>query len=102
MPGALDDRAQDGRGEIVGSDARERAAVAADRSADRLDDPGLAERAVRVSGHGSIVGARRRRLWQSASAGLTIVGTGPLPTSDAPNTTNRTRRDGYRSSPCSG
>ena len=47
--GALDDRAQDRGGEVVRPDARERAAVATDGRADRLDDPGFAERAVRVS-----------------------------------------------------
>ena len=41
--GAVDDGAQHGGGEVVRPDARERAAVAADRRADGLDDPGLAD-----------------------------------------------------------
>ena len=57
--GAVDDRAQDDGREVVRADARERAAVAADRRADGLDDPGLADRSVRVSRHRSIVSQRQ-------------------------------------------
>ena len=56
--GAIDDGAQDGRGEVVGADGRERAAVAADRRPDGLDDPGLAKRA--GSGLGSSPDCRAR------------------------------------------
>ena len=41
--GAIDDGAQHERGEVVGADAGERAAVATDRGPDGLDDPGLAD-----------------------------------------------------------
>ena len=53
------------RREVVGPDARERAAVAADGRADGVDDPGLAERSVEIPSHGPIVArepsARARR-----------------------------------------
>ena len=49
--GAVDDGAQHERRQVVGSDARERAAVAADRRPDGLDDPGLADGTVLISGH---------------------------------------------------
>ena len=67
-PGPLDDGTQDRRGEVVRADARQRAAVASDRGADRLDDPGLTKRAMQVSGHGSIVGARRPRAMAARSS----------------------------------
>ena len=71
--GAVDDRAQDERGEVVGADARQRAAVAADGRPHRLDDPGLAERPVRIS----VIAADRsgsrseatRHPWLTASQG---------------------------------
>ena len=44
------------RREVIGADRRQRAAVAADRRPDGLDDPGVAERAVKVASHGGIVG----------------------------------------------
>ena len=59
-PGAVDDGADRRRREVVGADARQRAAVAPDRRADGLDDPGFAERAVKVAGHGGIVGRGQR------------------------------------------
>ncbi len=51
--GAIHHGTQHGGGEIVGPDARQGAAVAADRRPDRLDDPGFANGALRVSGHGA-------------------------------------------------
>ena len=62
---AIDHRAQDRGGEIVGSDARKRTPIAADRGAHGLDDPGLAERAVGRAGHEAIVRAAGARLRQS-------------------------------------
>ena len=56
--GAVDDGPKHQRGEVVGPDAGERPAVAADRGTDRLDDPGLAEGSVRVR-HARIVGGDR-------------------------------------------
>ena len=47
--GPVDDGAQHERREVVRPDARERAAVAADRRADGLDDPRLANGSARVS-----------------------------------------------------
>ena len=58
-PGPVDDRADDDGGEVVGADGRERAAVAPDRGADGVDDPGLAEGSVEVSGHAPDCGTRR-------------------------------------------
>ena len=49
--GTVDEGTQHSGGQVVRPDARERAAVAADRRADRLDDPGLASRTSKVSGH---------------------------------------------------
>ena len=54
--GPIDDGAQDERREVVRPDARERAAVAADRRADGLDDPRLADGSAGVSGHVAMVG----------------------------------------------
>ena len=56
--GPVDDGAQDERGEVVRPDAGERAAVAADRRADGLDDPGLAKRTVGLG-----LGSWPRRYW---------------------------------------
>ncbi len=55
-PGAIDDGPQHGGGEVVRPDGGEGAAVAADRRADGLDDPGIAQRTMQVSGHARIVG----------------------------------------------
>ena len=87
---AIDDGAQDGCGEIVRSDSGQRAAVAADRGADGLDDPGFAERAVRISGHGAIVRAGPRSLGQRLDGEPDVVGDGPGAVGAAPRTMNRT------------
>src|SRR4029079_6475316 len=49
--GTVDDRLDDHRGKVVRPDGGERATVAADRGTDRSDDPGLAKRSIRISGH---------------------------------------------------
>ena len=77
--GAIDDRAQDGGGEIVRPDARERAPVAADRRADGLDDPGLAERTVGRAAHAAIVRAAARRPAISSAPPQRVTGPRPAP-----------------------
>ena len=64
-------RAGRGAARSSGRTARERAAVAADRRADGLDDPRLAERAVEVTGHAADCTGGGRI---AATAGLDRVG----------------------------
>jgi hypothetical protein len=49
--GAVHHRPEHEGGKVVGSDARQRTAVAPDRRPDRLDDPGLTNGPLRVTGH---------------------------------------------------
>ena len=51
MPARSTTAAQDRGGQVVGPDARQGAAVAADRGPDGLDDPGFAEGAVEIACH---------------------------------------------------
>ena len=82
MPAPLDDRPDHDRGEVVGADARQGAAVAADRRPDGLDDPGLAQGSVQVSGHAADcrVGARDVRPRRAPAAGGRAPGALERPT----------------------
>ncbi len=74
--GAVDDGPQDDRRQVVGSDGCQRAAVAADRGPDGLDDPGVAQRPVEDPGHvRGAASARPRR----APGWTTGAGTGCRP-----------------------
>ena len=98
--GAVDDRAQDGGGEIVRPDARERAAVAADRRADGLDDPGLAERPVGRGSRGDCTRRRLARLRQRARPSSARPAGSPSFAGGSPATMNSTLPRESRNSPC--
>ena len=71
MPARSTSAAQDGGGEVVRPDAGERAAVAADRRPDGLDDPGFAEGTVRGLGVMRLMVARLTRQGGSPLGHLT-------------------------------
>ena len=58
---ALDRGSDRERGEVVRSHAPQGAAITTDRGPDGADDPGVAQRAMGVTGHGRIVALARDR-----------------------------------------